>query len=66
MDILIKKAIKEIAVKEHIGHDYYYTITTRQIFDFMYDNNMGRRWISKIRIRVIRGQLPPTYREKKQ
>ena len=62
--LLIKKAIKEYAIKYKIGVNNYGSISNWHLFLYMKEYKIGRLWISKWTIETNRQLLPQMYREK--
>ena len=59
-DLVIKKAIREVSIKRKITRK---KVTNYQILDYMIENNLGKQWVTSLRIKIIRPTLPEFYRE---
>jgi hypothetical protein len=63
-DMMVKKAIRDYAKCHGIGVNNYGSIGTLDLLDYMKDNKLGVRWISKNGLSAIRKTLAQQYREK--
>jgi hypothetical protein len=63
-DMMVKKAIRDYAKEHGIGINNYGSISTLDLLDYMKDNKMGVRWISKNGLSAIRKRLAKQYNEK--
>jgi hypothetical protein len=63
-DMMVKKAIRDYAKEHGIGINNYGSISNLDLLDYMKDNKLGVRWISKNGLSAIRKTLAQQYREK--